>query len=131
MHERDITQMLRPARVRPARDKRVLGSFEYALLESIKALSVNAYGAEIGRYLSSKLGRDVTAPQVYITLERLKKQHFVAFESTAPQPAKGGRSRKRFIIEADGERALRETTAAFAISTSERDRYGTKAMLPT
>jgi PadR family transcriptional regulator, regulatory protein PadR len=106
------------------REKRVLGIFEYALLESVKTLGPDAYGAEIGRFLSDKLGRDVTAPQVYITLERLKKQGFVSFENTAPVSAKGGRSRKRFVIEADGERALRETTAAFASSSSERAEYG-------
>jgi PadR family transcriptional regulator PadR len=111
-----------------AQTKRVLGTFEYGLLLSIKALGINAYGAEIGRFLSRKLEREVTAPQVYMTLERLKKQGFVKFENTDPLPAKGGRSRKRFMIEADGERALRETSAAFAISSSRKNEHGAEAM---
>src|SRR5216684_5113229 len=89
----------------------LLGRFEYSLLRAVKILGTEAYGAQIGRYLSEKLRRDVTAPQVYMTLERLAKRGFVRSESTDPVHARGGRSRRRFAIEADGERALEHTTA--------------------
>jgi DNA-binding PadR family transcriptional regulator len=80
-------------------------------MRAVEILGTDAYGAQIGRYLSDKLHRDVTAPQVYMTLERLAKRGLVRSENTNPVSARGGRSRKRFIIEADGARALRETTA--------------------
>jgi DNA-binding PadR family transcriptional regulator len=88
-------------------------------LRAIEILGTDAYGAQIGRYLSDKLNRDVTAPQVYMTLERLAKRGFVRSENTDPVSARGGRSRKRFIIQSDGARALRDTTAVLnAIPTS-------------
>src|SRR5580704_1851089 len=91
--------------------KNLLGRFEYSLLRAVEILGTDAYGAQIGRYLSEKLRRDVTAPQVYMTLERLAKRGIVRSEATDPVSARGGRSRRRFIIEADGVRALRHTTA--------------------
>jgi PadR family transcriptional regulator, regulatory protein PadR len=89
----------------------ILGRFEYSLLQAVEILGTDAYGAQIGRYLSDKLHRDVTAPQVYMTLERLAKRGLVRSETTEPVHARGGRSRRRFLIEADGARALRHTTA--------------------
>jgi PadR family transcriptional regulator PadR len=96
---------------RQAKAAPALGRFEYSLLRAIEILGMDAYGAELGRYLSEKLHRDVTAPQVYMTLERLAKRGFVRSENTDPVHARGGRSRRRFMIEADGARALRYTTA--------------------
>jgi DNA-binding PadR family transcriptional regulator len=110
----------------------LLGRFEYSLLRAIEILGMEAYGAQIGRYLSEKLRRDVTAPQVYITLERLAKRGLVRSESTDPVSARGGRSRKRFIIEGDGARALRETTAVFnAIPASDEVQNAKQAKCPT
>jgi PadR family transcriptional regulator, regulatory protein PadR len=101
----------------------LLGRFEYSLLRAIEILGTDAYGAQLGRYLSEKLSRDVTAPQVYMTLERLAKRGLVRSENTDPVPARGGRSRKRFMIEAGGVRALRHTAAALnAIPASEDGR---------
>jgi PadR family transcriptional regulator, regulatory protein PadR len=90
-----------------------LGRFEYSLLRAIQSLKSDAYGAKIGRYLSEALNRDVTAPQVYMTLERLSKRGLVRSENTEPVPERGGRSRRRFILEAEGVRALVSTAAAF------------------
>jgi DNA-binding PadR family transcriptional regulator len=100
--------------------KILLGRFEYSLLRAIEILGADAYGAQLGRYLSEKLCRNVTAPQVYMTLERLAKRGFVGSENTDPVSARGGRSRRRFFIEADGVRALRHTTAVLnAIPASQ------------
>jgi PadR family transcriptional regulator, regulatory protein PadR len=107
----------------------VLGAFEYAVLRAIVVLGDQAYGAEIGRHLSRELGRDVTAPQVYMTLSRLTKRGFVSFVDTDPVPERGGRSRKRFNIEAGGVRALRKTSAVFATSSKEVN-YEEPAELP-
>jgi DNA-binding PadR family transcriptional regulator len=109
----------------------LLGRFEYSLLRAIEILGTEAYGAQIGRFLSEKLGRDVTAPQVYITLERMAKRRLVRSENTDPVSARGGRSRKRFIIEADGARALRETAAVLnAIPTSHEVQNAKQAKCP-
>jgi PadR family transcriptional regulator, regulatory protein PadR len=98
----------------------LLGHFEFSLMRAIELLGADAYGAKIGRFLSEKLGRDVTAPQVYMTLERLAKRGLVSSETTDPVSARGGRARRRFIIEADGMRALRCTMAALtAVPTSQ------------
>jgi DNA-binding PadR family transcriptional regulator len=109
----------------------LLGRFEYSLLRAVEILGMDAYGAQIGRYLSEKLRRDVTAPQVYITLERLAKRGLVRSENTS---ARGGRSRRRFIIEADGVRALRHTTAVLtaipASQSSENQNHGSPVTHP-
>jgi PadR family transcriptional regulator, regulatory protein PadR len=108
-----------------------LGRFEYSLLRAVEILGMDAYGAELGRYLSEKLHRDVTAPQVYMTLERLAKRGFVRSENTNPVHARGGRSRRRFMIEADGARALRHTTAVLkAIPDSSEVRDDDKIRCP-
>ena len=101
----------------------LLGRFEYSLLRAVEFLGTDAYGAKLGRYLSEQLRRDVTAPQVYMTLERLTKRGLVRSETTDPVSARGGRSRRRFIIEADGARALRHTTAVFNAIPSQPREY--------
>src|SRR5690348_11284493 len=109
----------------PPQKVTLLGRFEYSLLRAVEVLGADAYGAEIGRYLSEKLRRDVTAPQVYMTLERLARRGFVRPENTDPVPTRGGRSRKRFVLEADGARALRDTSAALsAIPLSSNQESG-------
>ena len=111
----------------PARKKELLGRFEYSVLRAVEALGTDAYGARIGVHLTDELGRAVTAPQVYMTLERLAKLHFVSSEDTKPLPQQGGRKRRRFFIEAEGARAMARTKAAFSGSPSsqpEDDFYG-------
>jgi PadR family transcriptional regulator PadR len=129
-----ITTVTRAKAAPPDRDKgnqSTLGRFEYSLLRAVENLGTDAYGARIGKYLSEKLNRDVTAPQVYMTLERLAKRGLVRSENTDPVPERGGRSRRRFIIEATGVRALRHTTAILnAIPASEEEGYGSKEVLP-
>jgi PadR family transcriptional regulator PadR len=99
---------------------RLLGRFEYSVLRAIESLGDDAYGARIGVYLSDQLKKPVTAPQVYMTLERLAKQGFVRSEATNPLPQQGGRSRRRFMIEAEGARAMARTQAAFSGSPSSQ-----------
>lgn len=112
------------------RSNELLGSFEFNVLNSIRTLGNTAYGAEIGRHLSGQLRRTVTAPQVYMTLSRLKKRGFVSSEETIPVPQRGGRSRIRFKLEAGGVRALVETSAAYAASRKEAQ-HVTGAASPT
>jgi PadR family transcriptional regulator PadR len=105
---------------KPRAKKQLLGRFEYSVLRAIESLGEDAYGARIGVYLSDQLKKPVTAPQVYMTLERLAKQGFVRSEATNPLPQQGGRSRRRFIIEAEGARAMERTQAAFSGSPSSQ-----------
>src|SRR5260370_39443699 len=102
--------MMQKATLREAEGPLLLGRFEYSLMRAIEILGTNAYGAQIGRYLSEKLHRDVTPPQVYITLERLAKRGLVRSENTDPVPARGGRGTQRVIIEAERVRGLRAIT---------------------
>ena len=94
--------------------KKQLGHFEYSVLQAVEALGKDAYGARIGVYLTEKLGRDVTAPQVYMTLERLAKQNLVSSEETDPLPQQGGRRRRRIIVGTEGAWAMARTQAAFS-----------------
>lgn len=98
--------------------KRFVGHFSLLVLGAIEQLREKAYGAEITRYLSNVLGRDVTVAQVYLTLARLEKGQLVKSEFTKPTRERGGRAKRLFTLEAHGVRVLRETAATLRAVTA-------------
>lgn len=51
----------------------------------------------------------VSLGAVYITLDRLEDKGLVASWLSEPTPERGGRSKRCYRLEADGERALHES----------------------
>jgi DNA-binding PadR family transcriptional regulator len=83
-----------------------LGEFEQMVLLAIIRLGDDAYGMTVRRELEETAGRNVTFGTVYGTLERLEEKGFVSSSHADPEPVRGGRARRYFKVEPDGELAL-------------------------
>lgn len=83
-----------------------LGEFEQMVILAILRLGKNAYGMSIRRELEETAGRNVTFGTVYGTLERLEEKGFVTSRHADPEPVRGGRARRYFRVEPEGELAL-------------------------
>src|SRR5580692_2368763 len=87
-----------------------LGQFEQLVMTAILTLGENAYGItihskveELARPKRVKLGA------VYATLDRLEDKGLVSSWLADPTPERGGRSKRYYRLETDGERALRDS----------------------
>jgi DNA-binding PadR family transcriptional regulator len=87
-----------------------LGQFEQIVLTAILALRDDAYGVSIHSKVQ-ELARPkaVSLGAVYVTLDRLEEKGLVASWLTDPTPARGGRAKRCYRVEATGERALKES----------------------
>jgi DNA-binding PadR family transcriptional regulator len=90
----------------------VLGEFEQLVLIALARLGSDAYGMSIWQDIAGRTGRDVSLGAVYKTLERLEDKGLVASRVGAPTPARGGRRKKHFKLQAPGHRALRQSLRA-------------------
>jgi DNA-binding PadR family transcriptional regulator len=86
----------------------VLGAFEQAVLLAIMQLGNNAYGRTVLRKVNELLGRDASAGSVYTTLDRLETRRLIRSQLAEGTPARGGRARRYYSVEAEGVRALNE-----------------------
>ena len=84
-----------------------LGSLELTVLLAVARLGDDAYGLAIRRDLAARTGRDYSVGAIYTTLERLEAKGLVSSRVAAPQPRRGGRSRREFRVTAAGRAALR------------------------
>lgn len=92
-----------------------VGPFEFEVLHAIRHLRNDAYGAKICIHLSDILHRDVAIGQVYTALSRLQEKSLVSSTFTKPEPRRGGRSRKVFMLTKPGSRIL-DTAAVVAVA---------------
>jgi DNA-binding PadR family transcriptional regulator len=88
-----------------------VGEFELYVMLAIAHLKAGAYGVAIRQAIEDRTGRDVAIGAVYATLGRLEDKRFVRHDLSDPQPVAGGRARKIFSLTAEGDRALRHSTA--------------------
>jgi PadR family transcriptional regulator, regulatory protein PadR len=87
-----------------------LGQFEQIVLTAILALRDDAYGVTIhSKVQELARPKTVSLGAVYVTLDRLEEKGFVASWLSAPTSARGGRAKRCYRVEADGERALKES----------------------
>jgi PadR family transcriptional regulator PadR len=84
-----------------------LGTFEQIVLIALIRLGPDAYGMTVRREIARRTGRSVSIGAVYATLERLETKGFVSSYAGEPTAERGGRSKRFFRIESEGERALR------------------------
>ena len=87
--------------------------FEFVVLMSVRHLTDKAYGAEIWRNVSYRLGREPSIGQVYVALKRLEDKDCVKSFVAPPTPVKGGRSKRVFQITEKGMKVLEESAASF------------------
>ena len=86
-----------------------MGEFEQLVLAALLRLGDNAYGMSVRREIKERTGRQAAIGAVYATLERLEAKGYISSSEGDPTPERGGRAKRFFRIQADGERALRES----------------------
>lgn len=84
----------------------VLGELEYLVLLALMRLGNGTYGAAIRREILERTKRDVPQGSVYMTLGRLEEKRMVASYVGLPARQRGGRRRRHYLIDKEGERAL-------------------------
>lgn len=84
----------------------IVGEFEALVLLALVRLGNGAYGAAIRREIQERTGRDVSVGTAYMTLGRLEEKKMIASYVGLPSPQRGGRRRKHYLIDKEGERAL-------------------------
>ncbi|MEZ5317110.1 MAG: helix-turn-helix transcriptional regulator [Vicinamibacterales bacterium] len=77
---------------------------------AVARLGDEAYGASIRREIEHRTGRPVSVGALYATLGRLGDKGLVRFRVSAPEPTRGGRSRKHCALTPAGRAALRHST---------------------
>jgi DNA-binding PadR family transcriptional regulator len=87
--------------------------FEFLVLMSVRHLDGKAYGAEIWRNVSYRLGREPSIGQIYVALKRLEDKDCVKSFVAPPTPEKGGRSKRVYEVTQKGMRVLEESAASF------------------
>ncbi|HTB64662.1 MAG TPA: helix-turn-helix transcriptional regulator [Steroidobacteraceae bacterium] len=89
-----------------------LGQFEQTVLTAILRCGVQAYGVPIHQAVEALAARSVSPGAVYATLERLQDKGLINSWLSDPKPERGGRARRYYRLERDGELALRESLSA-------------------
>ncbi len=83
-----------------------LGEFEQLVILALLRLGKDAYGMSVRRELEHTADRHVTFGTVYGTLDRLEAKGYIRSWHADPEPVRGGRARRYFEVEPEGERAL-------------------------
>jgi DNA-binding PadR family transcriptional regulator len=102
----------------------LLGSLEHIILLAVVHLEANAYGMTIRREIEKRTGRNISIGAVYATLDRLEGKRYVSSLLGEPTAERGGRAKRLFRIEAEGERALRNSQDAIRRMTLGLQRKG-------
>ena len=83
-----------------------LGEFEEIVLLTVGILHGDAYGVTIRNEIEDRLGREVSAGHLQITLKRLEKKGFVDSKHGEGTPSRGGRPKLYFSLTAYGKKAM-------------------------
>lgn len=88
------------------------GELEQIVMLAILRLENGAYGAAIIEEIESRSGRRTADAAVYVVLRRLEKKAYIASQDAGPTPARAGRKRRYYLVEAPGLQALRASRQA-------------------
>lgn len=103
----------------------LLGSLEHIVLLAVARLEPDAYGMTVRREIEKRTGRNVSIGAVYATLERLEAKGCVSSTLGEPTAERGGRAKRHFRLEAQGERALTASQDAIRRMASGLTRWRT------
>ncbi len=84
----------------------ILGELEQLVLLALIRLGNGAYGAAILKEIKDRTGRDVSTGSCYMALGRLEDKKMIASYVGLPTRQRGGRRRRHYLIDKEGERAL-------------------------
>ena len=104
-------------------DKASIGQFEQIVLAAVASLRDNAYGGCIHTAVGElSAPKSVSLGAVYATLDRLEDKKLIRSWLSEPTRERGGRSKRHYELNPEGERALRESvrTARRVCDTVER-----------
>jgi PadR family transcriptional regulator PadR len=80
----------------------------------------------VRREIEERTGRNLSIGAVYATLERLEAKGYVSSCTGEPTTERGGRAKRLFRVEADGQQALRVSQKAIRrMTVGLRNRWGT------
>lgn len=96
----------------------VIGEFEQLALLALMRLGNGAYGATIRREIQERTRRDVAIGTVYMTLARLEEKKMICSYIGNPSRQRGGRRRKHYLIDTEGQRALGRAYRTFKAMTT-------------
>jgi PadR family transcriptional regulator PadR len=91
----------------------IVGEFEHFVLLALVRLGNGAYGASIRREIRERTGRDASAGTVHMTLARLEAKKMIASYVGMPTKQRGGRRRRHYLIDGEGQKALGRAFRAF------------------
>lgn len=90
--------------------KESLGQFEQLVLTAVLTLSEDAYGVTIHRKVEELAApKSVTLGAIYVTLDRLEDKGYLSSRMSDPTPQRGGRAKRYYRLQSEGETALRES----------------------
>ena len=112
--------------------KATLAQFEQLVLTAILELGENAYGVSIHAAVSDLTKpRRVSLGAVYATLDRMEDKKLITSWLSDPTPERGGRSKRHYRLEPQGERALRDSVAtARRVCEAVERSWGAQAWAP-
>jgi DNA-binding PadR family transcriptional regulator len=90
----------------------LLGSLEYIVLLAVVRLAPHAYGMTVRREIEKRTGRNISIGAVYTALERLEAKGYLSSFTGEPTAERGGRAKRIFKIETQGQRALQASQEA-------------------
>ena len=82
---------------------------EEMLLLMVCRLQDEAYGMQIREEVKKQIGKQYSIGGIYVPLDRLVMKGYLNVQDEVPSEDRMGRPRRRFIITAEGTRALKET----------------------
>jgi DNA-binding PadR family transcriptional regulator len=90
-----------------------LGEFEQIVLLALLRLGEDAYGAAIRQEIEKRTKREFSIGAVYTTLDRMEKQGLIRSWIGEPTAQRGGRRKKYFVLQPEGQQALAESYRVF------------------
>ena len=92
------------------KDQHSVGQFEQLILTAILRCGQDAYGVTIHASVEDlSRPKSVALGAVYATLDRLEDKGLISSWLSDPTPERGGRSKRHYRLETEGERALRDS----------------------
>lgn len=86
-----------------------LGSLEQLVLLAVLRLGDDAYAVSVRDEIRRRTARSISRGAVYTTLDRLQRKGYLRSELGDPTPERGGKARRMFTLEPDGQTALQES----------------------
>ena len=108
---------------KPNKSRRIplIGPVEAMMLRTINSLP-EAYGASIQRHIELVSGKDIALGQIYTSLDRMSIRDFVRSYKSAPEPVRGGRSKRIYSLTDLGKQVLEDFATTQAMVSRHQPR---------